>query len=103
MVVFICVVVVAVVTLGWWARRRNRLESVSKALGPVMIAAIALIAPRPVMHAVLYFAAIPLAGQAILTPTGNQDRHLKREEAPLLDGPSPEYPEATLLLDDGGR
>jgi dienelactone hydrolase len=29
------------------------------------------------------------------------DRHLKGERVPLLDGPSPEYPEATLLLYDG--
>jgi hypothetical integral membrane protein (TIGR02206 family) len=111
MVVFVCAVVVAVVALGTWAKRRGRLAGLSKTLGTIMIgvtvvyntyyflpsnfrwdtslplhvcdilgliAAVALIVPRRMMHAVLYFTAIPLAGQAILTPTGNQEPGILR-------------------------
>jgi hypothetical integral membrane protein (TIGR02206 family) len=38
-----------------------------------LLSAIALIVPKRFARAVLYFTAIPLAGQAILTPAGNQD------------------------------
>lgn len=106
MVLLVFAIVGVVVVLGVWARRRGRVETLSNALGAVMVlitvlynayyfhpnnfrwdvslplhvcdvlgllAAIALFVPRRFAQAVLYFSAIPLAGQAILTPTGNQD------------------------------